>query len=84
MQFDRLAGTCLTSHDPQDIIRAAENGRIETYDLATGTWTIRAPVPGAVGTGGALATDGTYIYALRGKPSLLAATRARNSGFPSM
>ena len=30
MQFDRLAGTCLTSHDPQDIIRAAENGRIET------------------------------------------------------
>ena len=29
-RYDRLAGTGLTSQDPQDIVRAAENGRIET------------------------------------------------------
>jgi hypothetical protein len=29
-RYDRLAGTGLTSQDPQDIVRAAEDGRIET------------------------------------------------------
>jgi Bacterial archaeo-eukaryotic release factor family 3 len=29
-RYGRLAGTGLTSQDPQDIVRAAENGRIET------------------------------------------------------
>jgi hypothetical protein len=33
-RYDRLAGTGLTSQDPREIIRAAEDGRIETLFAA--------------------------------------------------
>ena len=33
-RYDRLAGTGLTSQDPQDIVRAAEDGRIETLSVS--------------------------------------------------
>jgi len=36
------------------------------YDVAANAWTAMATTPGTVSRGGALTTDGTYIYALRG------------------
>lgn len=39
------------------------------YDISANTWTARANIPAKVNWGGALTTDGNYIYALPAKDS---------------
>jgi len=76
-RYDRLAGTGLTSQDPQDIVRAAEDGRIETLFISqhpAGPSAAAGDVPVSDGDGGlrdvlelatvtVLSEDGTvYVF----------------------
>ena len=43
------------------------NGTVfQRYNITSGLWEARAATPAAIGDGGCLTNDGTYIYALRG------------------
>ncbi len=46
--------------------RGASRTDFWRYDITANSWTARAATPGTVSKGGALVTNGTYIYALRG------------------
>ena len=43
------------------------------YDITANTWSSQANTPGKVQDGGALTTDGTYVYAFQGKTERLLA-----------
>ncbi len=47
-------------------LRGASRTDFWRYNIASNGWTAMASTPGTVSRGGALATDRTYIYALRG------------------
>ena len=46
--------------------RGASRTDFWRYDIAANSWSAMAATPGTVSKGGALASNGTYIYALRG------------------
>jgi hypothetical protein len=61
-QYDRLAGTGLTSKDPEEIVQAAEHGRIEALFVSQQT---ESPLRGAVEMATATAlSKGDTVYML--------------------
>jgi hypothetical protein len=92
-RYDRLAGTGQTSQDPQDIVRAAEDGRIETLFVSrhpAGPSAAGGDVPVSDGDGGlrdvlelatvtALSKGGT-VYVSQPVRSRAAAASQRCSG----